>query len=117
MPRDGHLGRLDRWKGRKDPDRSLSFLVGQFKREVERPYKQVGKLVSLWEQLVPAELAAHTKLSGFSRGVLSVTVDSSARLYELDQLLRGGVEKELVKLSKTTLTKVRLRVGIVVSGQ
>jgi Dna[CI] antecedent, DciA len=91
-----HLDGLRARRNRKDPDLSLGFMVGQFKREVQKPYEQLGELAAIWGELVPGELAAHTRLEGLSRGVLRVSVDSSGRLYELDRVLRSGVFDELV---------------------
>ncbi|MEX0654511.1 MAG: DUF721 domain-containing protein [Phycisphaeraceae bacterium] len=100
MPHDPHGQRLDRLRAsrnRPDPDLSLGFLQKQFQRDVARPHKQLAQLVELWAQLVPADLAQHTRLESLSRGVLRVAVDSSSHLYELDHLLRAGLERDLVR--------------------
>ena len=105
------LSRLRQWRNKPEPDLSLGFLKKTFKQQVEKPHKQMGDLAPLWLELVPADLAQHTKLEGFSRGVLRIAVDSSSRLYELDTLLRGGLELELKRRHKGTLAKVKLHVG------
>jgi Dna[CI] antecedent, DciA len=111
-PEERRLERLRRWRTRAEPDRSLSFLPMQFKREVERPHKQLSAFVALWEELVPATLREHTRLDRLHRGVLHVEVDSSARLYELDRLLRQGLERQLiVQHAGPALRRVKLRVG------
>lgn len=111
-PDQRRLDRLRHWRNWRDPDLSLGFLQKAFKRDVERPYKQLGELAQLWEQLLPRELATHTRLDSFSRGVLRVTVDSSPRLYELDRLLRAGLQRQLVQhQTGTKLQRVRLHVG------
>jgi len=107
------LERLRRYRNRPQPDLSLGFLTKQFERQVARPHKQLEKVIELWEQLVPAELAEHTRLEGLQRGVLKVSVDSSSRLYALDGLLRGGLQKQLtVSYTGGTLRRVQLRVAI-----
>ena len=106
-----YLKRLSEWKQAHPPDLSLSFLKKQFKRDIERPHKQLGDLGELWTALLPAEIVRRTRLEGLSRGILRVAVSSSATLYELDRLLREGAERELKRQHKGTLTKVRLRVG------
>jgi hypothetical protein len=106
-----YLKRLSEWKQAHPPDLSLSFLKKQFKRDIERPHKQLGDLGELWRSLLPAEIVQRTRLEGLSRGVLRVTVNSSATLYELDRLLREGVDRELKRQHKGMLTKVRLRLG------
>ena len=107
-----HLERLRGWRNRKERDLSLGFLRDQFKRQVARPHKQLEKLVELWAELVPAELAAHTRLAGLSRGVLHVEVDSPAHLYELDRLLRCGLQGQIItRHSGPAMRKIQLRVA------
>lgn len=111
-PGDAYLDRLRGWRNRKDFDHSLSFIKPQFKREIEKPYKQLLAMAQLWPQLVPAELLARTKLETISRGVLKVIVDSSGALYELDRLLREGLEQKLITQNKgPAFRRVQLRVG------
>ncbi len=111
-PRDAYLDRLRDWRNRKDFDHSMAFLKPQFKREIEKPYKQLLAMAQLWPTLVPAELVARTKLETISRGVLKVTVDSSGALYELDRLLREGLEQKLITQNKgPAIQRVQLRVG------
>ena len=81
---------------RAEPDRSLAFLAEAFQRDVARPHRQLGGLATLWAELVPAPLAAHTRLESLKRGTLTVAVHSSAHHYELDRLLREGLQRELV---------------------
>jgi hypothetical protein len=114
---DHHLKRLRQWRNRADPDLSLSFLEKQFQREVARPHRQLARLVPLWEQKVPAHLLPETRLESFSHGVLRVAVRTSAALYELDRLLRGGLERELVHEARGSgLRRVRGRHGTFPAG-
>ncbi|MFW6060686.1 MAG: DciA family protein [Phycisphaeraceae bacterium] len=112
-PRQRHLDRLRQWRNRGEPDYSMRFIEKQFQHEVARPHKQLGRFIDLWAELVPETLHRHTRLEGFSRGTLRVAVDSSAHLYELNQLLRGGLERELMRRQPggTPLRRVRLRVS------
>ena len=92
----------------------MGFMRNQFKREVQKPYEQLGDLSAIWSELVPEALSIHTKLVSLNRGVLRVSVDSSGRLYELDRVLRGGVFGELVTRHKG---KAIRRVELKVRGQ
>ncbi|MBB6428502.1 DciA family protein [Algisphaera agarilytica] len=106
-----HVEALRERRVKPQPDLSLGFLADQFKREVARPFKQLGDLVELWNELLPEEVAAGTRLEALQRGVLTVAVDSSARLYEVDRRLREGLERELVTRHKgAAFRKVKLRV-------
>ena len=95
----------------------MAFIKDQFKRQVERPYKQLASISALWQQRVPEDLVLHTKLDGLSHGVLHVTVDSSARLYQLDRLLRSGLEQKLILEHRgPAFRRVKLSVGKIVDG-
>jgi hypothetical protein len=111
-PGQNRLDKLREWRNPKAKDVTLGFLDGYFKQQIAKPYKQLKDVVAVWEQIIPAELQPFTRLESFSRGVLTVEVDSSARLYELDQQLRGGLERQLIEaFTKGALRRVKLRVA------
>jgi hypothetical protein len=57
-------------------------------------------------------LAEHCALEGYSRGTLTVIVDSSTHLYELKQLLLAGLEEQLKLACKSAgLRKINLKHG------
>lgn len=108
-----HLQQLSERRRFHDRDYSLSFLRDTFKREVEKPYKQLVSIVEVWERLVPAALLPHMRLDGFSRGVLHVSVDSASIRYELDRLLRMGLQTQLIEQHKgPALRRVQVSVGV-----
>ena len=109
--RDVHLEDLRRWRNRAGRDLTLGGLSEQVQRTVVRPHKQVESLAILWRELVPSDLLDRTALASFARGVLTVEVPDSATLYQMDRLLRGGLERQLRAGCKTTLRKVRCRVA------
>ncbi|MBI1335509.1 MAG: DUF721 domain-containing protein [Phycisphaera sp.] len=116
MPRKvpDHLDRLRETRNFPERDVSMGFLKAQFKREVEKPYKQLGAVAAAWCENVPPDLLPHTRLDGLTRGVLNVIVDSSAVNYELDRVLRGGVWEKIVVASKgAVLRRWKTSVGVV----
>ena len=87
-------------------------LISFFKTSVRRRQTKLEKLADVWSQLVPELLNEHCALEGFSRGTLTVLVDTASHLYELKQLLLAGLEKQLVAACKSTgLRKVALKRG------
>jgi hypothetical protein len=111
-PADMRLNRLRQWRNTPARDDTMAFLKKQFKAEVEKPYKQLESVVEVWLRLVPHDLLAHARLESFSRGVLRVVVDSSAHLYELDRLLRGGLEQRIITEHRgPAFRKIQLHVG------
>ena len=107
-----HLDAIRPDRGLPSKDLSLGFMTEQFTREVAKPYQQLGDLAALWRELLPPHLVARSKLIGLSRGSLYVEVDSPAANFAIDQLLRGGVQRDLVKRHRgPAIRKVVIRVG------
>ncbi len=108
---DEHLSHLRRWRNRPAPDLTLAFVARQFKRDIEQPHKQIGRLVAAWEKLLPDELVQRTALVSLRRGVLTVEVPDSATLYELTGRLRDGLQQQLREQAKGSLHRVKVRLA------
>ncbi len=110
--------RLDRLRGfrvRRVRDDSLAFLAEQFKHDVAKPFRQLEAVAAVWEALIEPALRQHCRLESLQHGVLTVTVDSSATLYQLDALVRGGLTVKLAEASQgKTLRRIKLRVDTAV---
>ncbi|MEO0477168.1 MAG: DciA family protein [Planctomycetota bacterium] len=110
-PVQEHLDRLRKDRSLPKRDLSLGFLSEQFKKDVAKPFKQLGDLAELWAELVPSHLVERSRLIGLSRGVLHVEVDNPAAHYEIDRLLRGGLQKQLIESHKgPAVRKVSVKV-------
>jgi hypothetical protein len=96
---------------RRERDTSIADVISRTADHASRTQKKLGELIALWEELVPAELAAHTSLTGYRAGVLHVIVDSSPIAFDLDRLLRGGLTEELRRRFRGTMTRVKTRTG------
>jgi hypothetical protein len=113
-PQTRQLERLRQWRVRKDRDHSMGFLSQQFKKEIAKPYKQLQSITELWQKLVPENMLPFTRLESLVRGILKVTVNSSAMSYELDRLLRTGLQKQLITQHKgPAFRRVQIRVGVI----
>ncbi|HLL87841.1 MAG TPA: DciA family protein [Tepidisphaeraceae bacterium] len=113
-PAEAELARLARVKGtvRRPADMIGPELIAFFKQSVEKRQGKLSKLAECWDALIPSTLADHCCLEGFSRGTLTVLVDSSSHLYELKQLLLAGLQDQLLLACKSAgLRKVTLKVG------
>jgi hypothetical protein len=87
-------------------------LISFFKQNVEKRQGKFAKIADAWNTLVPSTLLAHCALESFTRGSLSVIVDSSPHLYEMKQLLLAGLEKQLLLACKSAgLKKITLKIG------
>jgi len=87
-------------------------MISFFKHAVEKRHTKLSKIAECWGVLVPETLVDHCSLESFSRGSLTVIVDSSSHLYELKQLLLAGLQQQLFLACKSTgLKKINLRPG------
>ncbi|HEX8913249.1 MAG TPA: DciA family protein [Humisphaera sp.] len=111
---EAELARLARVKKRAPHpiDPLGPALLQFFKVSVEKRNAKFGKVADAWAKLVPQTLAERCALESFSRGTLSVLVDSSGHLYELKQLLLAGLEKQLLlACGAAGLKKITLKRG------
>ncbi len=87
-------------------------LIEFFKQSVEKRQGKFAKIADVWNRLIPPTMLNHCALDGFTRGALTVVVDSSPHLYEMKQLLLSGLEKQLLIACKSTgLKKISLKPG------
>jgi len=105
------LQSLREHRARPVRETSIMGTIAQTADEARKTHRKLGRLGELWESLVPSTLASHTRLNGLRRGVLSITVDSSAASFELDRLLRQGLTKELQQRFNGSLVRVKATIG------
>ena len=87
-------------------------MVSFFKQSVQKRHTKLSKIAECWSALVPETLNDHCALESFSRGSLTVVVDSSSHLYELKQLLLAGLQDQLLLACRATgLRKIALKPG------
>jgi hypothetical protein len=87
-------------------------MIAFFKHSVQKRQTKMAKIAECWGQLVPEMLNDHCALESFTRGTLTVLVDSSSHLYELKQLLLAGLQQQVLLACKSTgLRKIALKPG------
>ena len=57
--------------------------------------KRYGALVEAWRQTVGEEVAAHTRISRFDHGRLTVEVDTPILMHELTGFLRSAILQQI----------------------
>lgn len=96
------------------PDRAQAlgdFLPQQFEREHRKPFDRLAEFIERWTAIMPPGVVERSRLSAFSRGVLTIHVDGSATLYAAERLLKSGLEQELrLAGRKAILRRVRLEI-------
>jgi hypothetical protein len=108
------IRRMQRYKSQGQPA-TIALgpeMVEFFKQSVAKRQTKLEKIAEGWSALVPNLLNDHCSLEGFSRGTLTVMVDSSSHLFDLKQLLLSGLEAQLQLACKSAgLRKIALRPG------
>lgn len=108
------IRRLQRFKGGTAAGASPlgEEMIDFFKRSIVKRQTKLSKVAEFWGILVPETLNDHCALEGFSKGVLTVIVDSSSHLYELKQLLLAGIQQQLLLACRGAgLRKIVLKPG------
>ena len=105
------IERLRSWRAPPEIDTSIGQVVADVAANARRHGQRLGALVDLWEELVPSVLVGRTRITALRGGTLHVAADSASTAYELDRLLRGGLEQALRRRYAATLTRVKVTVG------
>jgi len=109
----------NRWrKSRSDevdaPD-EVPLLAGAIrhlvKHRLAKRVRMIEKVSRVWDESVPESIREHTALVSFSRGTLTVAVDSAAHRYQLETLLRDGLFEAIREQFGGPLNRIRLVPG------
>jgi hypothetical protein len=106
-----HLENLRQWRNRKRPDLTLGYLKKYVAKKYTRPLKQMGPFAELWQKALPPRLHERTALVALHNGVLTIHIADSPTLYQIDRLMRSGVEHQLKSQAKTAITEIKLKIG------
>lgn len=87
---------------------AMDRVFAGMKRDIERSFRRTGGFGKLWSDIVPGELGAASTIQSYARGVLTVAVNDAAAMYEIDRLLRSGLEQQLRERAPSTLKRVKL---------
>lgn len=102
------------WRNRQQRDRAallgkpLSYLM---KWRLARRVRQIGHLSAVWDECIPQYIREHTALVSYSRGVLTVAVDSAPHRYQLQMLLGNGLTEAIRERTPGPLNRIRLVPG------
>ncbi|MCH2145030.1 MAG: DUF721 domain-containing protein [Phycisphaerales bacterium] len=110
-PRLARLARIAPYRRRRDFNPSIGEIIESTKKKAVRDEKRFSSFSQAWEQLVPAEILACSRLSSTRGTTITIEVDSSPAKYELDRLLRTGLEANLRRLYSGPLTRIKTKLG------
>ena len=91
---------------------ALAGLMAPGPAGLSQRYETADRLRLLWTQLLPSELAQHSRVTDLSQGLLTVEADSPSYMYEIrissSQLvgfLRQGCPAAKIRAIKVNLTR------------
>ncbi len=102
------------WENRQPRQRMspLSDPLGHLmEHRLAKRVRQIGLVSVVWDECIPDYIRDHTALVSFARGTLTVAVDSAAHRYELQHLLRGGLEGAVRERLPGALNRIKLVPG------
>lgn len=105
------IQQLRTYRVKPQRDTSITSLISATASSAQKTHKRLGHLIDLWEKYVPAAIAAKTAIIGLRGGTLHIAVADASVNYELDRLLREGLEQALRAEYRGTLVRVRLKVA------
>jgi hypothetical protein len=98
------LRELRQFKGR---DLSLGTAIARVREQVGKSDRKLTQLIELWRELIPEHLQLHATPTSIRGGTLHVEVNCAATAYEVDRLMRGGMEQTLRLRFNGTLVRVK----------
>jgi hypothetical protein len=104
------IDRLRKLRCRPERNLAITAMVDQYRREASKSRRGIGNFVDAWESVVPAEIAASSRVRGVRGGIARIGVLDAATSYEIDQQLRGGMLAELRLAFGGTLRRVKLEI-------
>ena len=88
-------------------DLSLGWALAKIREDLRKSDHKLTQLIELWRELVPENLQLHAMPASFRGGTLHVEVNCAATGYEIDRLMRGGMEQTLRSRFNGTLLRVK----------
>ncbi|HAW95445.1 MAG: hypothetical protein CMJ33_03615 [Phycisphaerae bacterium] len=110
-PRLARLRRIAPYRRKWDPDTSISGLVESTKKVAKRNEGRLATLTEAWDRLVPEQLTSACRFGEVRGGTITILVESSPAKYELDRLLKSGLEAELRRAYSGPLSRIRTRLS------
>lgn len=102
------------WQNLQPPE--TTSLIGEsvarlMKHTLAKRAKQLGQIAQAWDEVVPDELKEHAALESYSRGTLTVIVDSASHRFRLHNLLESGHRQALSERCPCALNRIKIVPG------
>jgi len=94
----------------RDAARLGEVLLPWYEKAVAKPAAKLEGVAEAWQEHVPANIVKRSRLIGFERGTLKVSLESTTVRAELDAKLRGGLLRTLQAATKNAVFRVKTMV-------
>jgi len=101
------LQKLRTLRQRQERDLTLATALAKERETFARSDRKLTQLIELWRDIVPENLKLHATPASYRGGTLHVEVDCAATAFEIDRLLRSGMEQTLRSRFNGTLLRVK----------
>jgi hypothetical protein len=110
-PRVEEILRLSRHRGLPGSSPSIAADLQRMAKAARSESRRMGTIAGAWCDLMPALLLIRCRLDSFRSGTLTVHVDSSAALFEVDRVRREGAAAALRAATGGAVQRVKLRLA------
>lgn len=110
-PRLARLRRIAPYRRKWDPETSISGLVESTKKVAKRNEGRLSTFTEAWDRHVPQQISTACRFGEMRGGTITILVESSPAKYELDRLLKSGLEAELRRSYSGPLSRIRTKLS------
>lgn len=114
MDEEGQLPDIARLRARNKPRRAVKLgdVVAELvDKRISPQQEKFGAVAEAWDQLLPAELSEHCKLSDVSGGQLKVKADSPVYVHELRLCSEELLEQVQQLCPRARIKGIRISIG------
>lgn len=89
------LNSIVRWRvnRREIPAQNIGEILDKYIKSGLRRHRKQGRVVELWEEILPAELARHSRMVSLLRGVLKAEVEAGPYMFEMQNIRQALLEQ------------------------
>jgi hypothetical protein len=107
----GWIERMREYRGFRERATPVAADIDAMARRFRQERDALGDVIDVWNEVSPAGVRPHVRISGLASGTLTLATPSSSAGYELTRELRNGLERTLVQRLPGRVRRVRVKVG------
>ena len=99
------------WRGPRVRDLSVGATITSIAKFATKRQRDLGEVLTTWNALCPAKLAASCTVDSLAGGILSITVTTAGAGFEISRVLRASLERELATRFPTRIRRIKVSIG------